>query len=86
VHTGYYAALGNDWTGGNTALQRRYLVQAAQEQEADGTMPAYAPRHSSDFMIILDSNTLWLKKPGRIHSIRLTGRCGMRAICATTLF
>lgn len=61
VQTGYYAALGNYWTFGDTALQRRYLRQAAQEQEANGMMPAYAPRHGDDFMVILDSNTSWIR-------------------------
>ena len=61
VQTGYYAALGNHWTFGDTALQRRYLRQAAQEQEANGMMPAYAPRHGDDFMVILDSNTSWIR-------------------------
>jgi hypothetical protein len=61
VQTGYYAALGNHWTFGDSALQRRYLRQAAQEQEANGMMPAYAPRHGDDFMVILDSNTSWIR-------------------------
>jgi hypothetical protein len=26
------------------------------------------------------------KKPGQVHLMRQTGRCGMRAICATTFF
>ena len=61
VQTGYYAARGNYWVFGDTALQRRYLVQAAQEQQANGLMPAYAPRHGDDFMVILDSNTAWIR-------------------------
>ena len=61
AQTGYYAALGNYFTFGDTALQRRYLVQVAQEQEANGIMPAYAPLAKDDYMIILDSNCLWIR-------------------------
>lgn len=61
AQTGYYAALGNYYTFGDYALQRRYLVQIAQEQEANGMMPAYAPLAKDDFMIIMDSNCLWLR-------------------------
>lgn len=61
AQTGYYAALGNYWTFGDTALQRRYLVQVAQEQFANGIMPAYAPLAKDDYMIILDSNCLWIQ-------------------------
>lgn len=61
AQTGYYAALGNYWTYGDTALQRRYLVQVAQEQEANGLMPAYAPLATDDFMVILDSNCLYIR-------------------------
>ncbi|MCB1119976.1 MAG: alpha-L-rhamnosidase N-terminal domain-containing protein [Verrucomicrobiae bacterium] len=61
VQTGYYASLGNYAIFGDTALQRRYLLQAAQEQEANGMMPAYAPRHGEDFMVILDSNAFWIR-------------------------
>ncbi len=61
AQTNYYAALGNYWTFGDTALQRRYLIQIAQEQEANGLMPAYAPLAKDDFMIILDSNCLWIR-------------------------
>ncbi len=61
AQTAYYACLGNYPTFGDTYLQRRYLTQIAQEQLADGTMPAYAPRHGDDFMVILDSNCFWLK-------------------------
>ena len=60
VQTSYYATLGNYFTFGDMALQRRYLVQAAQEQLANGIMPAYAPAASDDFMIILGSNCLWI--------------------------
>lgn len=61
AQTGYYGAMGNQWIFGDTALQRRYLVQTAQEQEANGIMPAYAPLKSDDYMVILDSNLLWIR-------------------------
>jgi hypothetical protein len=61
AQTNYYAALGNYWTLGDTELQRRYLIQIAQEQEANGLMPAYAPLAKDDFMVILDSNCLWIR-------------------------
>jgi hypothetical protein len=53
--------MGNQWIFGDTALQRRYLIQTADEQEANGIMPAYAPLKSDDYMIILDSNLLWIR-------------------------
>ena len=61
AQTGYYAALGNYWIYGDYTLQRRYLVQVAQEQLANGIMPAYAPLATDDYMIILDSNCLWMR-------------------------
>jgi alpha-L-rhamnosidase len=61
AQTAWYACLGNYAVFGDTALQRRYLVQIAQEQLANGIMPAYAPRHGSDFMVILDSNFFWVR-------------------------
>lgn len=61
AQTGYYAALGNYWTFGDTYLQRRYLLQVAQEQYANGIMPAYAPLAELDYMVILDSNCLWIR-------------------------
>jgi len=61
AQTGYYAALGNYFTFGDAALQRRYLLQVAQEQEANGIMPAYAPLAKDDYMVILDSNCLWIR-------------------------
>jgi alpha-L-rhamnosidase len=61
AQTGYYGAMGNHWIFGDTALQRRYLMQTAEEQEANGIMPAYAPLKSNDYMIILDSNLLWIR-------------------------
>jgi len=61
AQTGYYAALGNYWIFGDQALQRRYLIQVAQEQEANGMMPAYAPLAGDDYMVIVDANCLWLR-------------------------
>jgi hypothetical protein len=61
AQTGYYAALGNYYLFGDTALQRRYLLQTAQEQQANGIIPAYAPAASDDYMVILDSNCLWIR-------------------------
>lgn len=61
AQTGYYAGLGNYWTYGDPYLQRRYLVQIAEEQQANGIMPAYAPLGTDDFMIILDSNCLYIR-------------------------
>jgi alpha-L-rhamnosidase len=61
AQTSYYACLGNYPVFGDYALQRRYLMQIAQEQLPNGIMPAYAPRHGDDFMVILDSNCFWLK-------------------------
>jgi alpha-L-rhamnosidase len=61
AQTAFYACLGNYALFGDMALQRRYLVQIAQEQLANGMMPAYAPRHGNDFMVILDSNCFWIK-------------------------
>jgi len=61
AQTGYYAAMGNYWTFGDTFLQRRYLIQVAQEQMANGIMPAYAPLAKDDYMVILDSNCLWIR-------------------------
>ncbi len=61
AQTGYYAALGNYAVFGDTALQRRYLRQIAEEQQANGLMPAYAPRTGDDFMVILDSNCFWVR-------------------------
>jgi len=61
AQTAYYACLGNYPVFGDTALQRRYLLQIAQEQLPNGIMPAYAPRHGKDFMVILDANCFWLR-------------------------
>ena len=61
AQTTYYACLGNYSVFGDYALQRRYLTQIAEEQLANGIMPAYAPRHGDDFMVILDSNCFWIR-------------------------
>lgn len=61
AQTGFYAALGNYYLFGDTALQRRYLLQTAQEQKPNGIIPAYAPAASDDYMVILDSNCLWIR-------------------------
>jgi len=61
AQTAYYACLGNYPVFGDTALQRRYLKQIADEQLPNGIMPAYAPRHGNDFMVILDSNCFWIR-------------------------
>lgn len=61
AQTGYYGALGNYWIFRDHALQRRYLAQVAQEQIANGIMPAYAPLAADDYMIIMDSNCLWIR-------------------------
>jgi len=61
AQTGYYASLGNYWLFADAALQRRYLMQVAQEQEAGGLMPAYAPLAGADYMVILDANCLWIR-------------------------
>jgi alpha-L-rhamnosidase len=61
AQTGYYASLGNYWSYGDTALQRRYLIQIAEEQEGNGIMPAYAPLIGDDYMIMLDSNCFWIR-------------------------
>jgi len=61
AQTAYYACMGNYHLFGDTALQRRYLIQIAQEQMPNGIMPAYAPCHGDDYMVILDSNCFWLR-------------------------
>ncbi|MDP6039025.1 MAG: alpha-L-rhamnosidase N-terminal domain-containing protein, partial [Candidatus Latescibacteria bacterium] len=61
AQTAYYASMGNYHLFGDTALQRRYLIQVAEEQLANGLMPAYTPCHGDDYMVILDSNCFWLR-------------------------
>ncbi len=77
AQTGYYGALGNYYTFGDLTLQRRCLMQVAQEQMADGIMPAFAPLPTKDYMVILDSNCFWIKSlrnyflyGGDVESIR----------------
>jgi hypothetical protein len=61
AQTGYYAALGNYWTFGDQALQARKLFQVAQEAQPNGIYPAYGPLIEEDYMVILDSNLLWIR-------------------------
>ncbi|MBE7536874.1 MAG: alpha-L-rhamnosidase N-terminal domain-containing protein [Opitutaceae bacterium] len=58
--TSYYAARGNYAAFGDTWLQRRYLLQNAQEQEPDGTLGAYAPMTDGQYMPYLDVQFFWL--------------------------
>ena len=61
AQTSYHATLGNYPVFADLALQRRYLTQIAQEQQANGMMPAYAPLTGHDDMVILDSNCFWIR-------------------------
>jgi hypothetical protein len=61
AQTGYYGAMGNYWTFGDLALQAIKLVQVAQEVEPNGMFLAYGPFLDDDYMVILDSNMLWLR-------------------------
>ena len=61
AQTAYYAMLGSYYIFDNLELQRRYLIQTAQEQTANGIMPAYGPLAKDDYMIILGSNCLWIR-------------------------
>ncbi len=61
AQTAYYAMLGSYYIFDNPELQKRYLLQTAQEQTANGIMPAYAPLAKDDYMIILGSNCLWIR-------------------------
>jgi len=61
AQTGFYAVLGNYYTFGDHNLHARNLIQVAQEQFANGLMPAYAPLQTNDYMVILDSNLLWVR-------------------------
>jgi len=58
--TSYYAARGNYAAFGDTFLQRRYLVQNAEEQEPDGTLGGYAPIANGRYMPFLDVQFFWL--------------------------
>ncbi|AZQ64979.1 hypothetical protein EI427_22420 [Flammeovirga pectinis] len=61
AQTGYYGAMGNYWTFGDYALQAIKLVQVAQEAEPNGLLPAYGPLVNNDYMVILDSDILWIR-------------------------
>ena len=61
AQTGYYGSLGTYYTFSDFALQRRYLLHTAYEQNPNGIMPAYGPLSQGDYMVILDSNCLWLR-------------------------
>lgn len=61
AQTSYYAARGNYAAFGDTYLQRRYLIQIAQQQEPDGILPSYAPLTGDDFMVILESGLFWVR-------------------------
>jgi hypothetical protein len=58
--TSYYAAQGNYAAFGDTFLQRRYLLQNAEEQEPNGALPAYAPIQDGHFMPFLDAQFFWV--------------------------
>jgi alpha-L-rhamnosidase len=58
--TSWFAARGNYMAFGDQYLQRRYLVQIAQEQEPNGILPSYAPLTGDDYMVILESGLFWL--------------------------
>ena len=93
AQTAYYACLGNYPVFGDAALQRRYLTQIADEQLPNGIMPAYAPRHGNDFMVILDSNCLLGPWPASVfallrrrrHHAKLAACCPQAARAASQL-
>jgi len=58
--TSYYAARGNYAAFGDTFLQRRYLLQNAEEQEPDGALGGYAPVTDGRFMPFLDVQFFWI--------------------------
>jgi hypothetical protein len=64
VQTSYYASLGNYAVYGDPWLQRRYLVQHAQNQYPNGIMPMWSPWHIYDASRqnpgILEASHLWL--------------------------
>lgn len=61
AQTGFYGALGNYYTFGDYILQAQKLVQVAQEAETNGLFPAYGPLLNNDYMVIIDSNLLWVR-------------------------
>jgi len=64
VQTSYYASLGSYGVYGDSWLQRRYLVQHAQNQLPNGIMPMWAPwgvyKASKQVPGIYEANPLWL--------------------------
>ncbi len=58
--TSYYAAQGNYAAFGDTHLQRRYLIQNAEEQEPNGMIRAYAPISDGQAMPFLDEPFFWV--------------------------
>lgn len=58
--TSYYAAQGNYAAFGDTYLQRRYLIQNAEEQEPNGMIRAYAPISDGQAMPFLDEPIFWI--------------------------
>ncbi len=58
--TSYYAAQGNYAAFGDSFLQRRYLIQNADEQEPNGSLGAYAPISDGRFMPFLDAQFFWV--------------------------
>lgn len=64
VQTSYYASRGNYATFGDRYLQRRYLIQHAQDQLPNGIMPMWAPwgvyDSSNQMPGIFEANHFWL--------------------------
>ena len=64
VQTSYYASLGSYGVHGDSWLQRRYLVQHAQNQLPNGIMPMWAPwgvyKASKQVPGIYEASPLWL--------------------------
>jgi len=58
--TSYYAAQGNYAAFGDTFLQRRYLIQNADEQEPNGTLAMHAPMADGQFSPFLDAQFFWI--------------------------
>jgi|CXWL01.1.fsa_nt_gi hypothetical protein len=58
--TSYYAAQGNYAAFGDTFLQRRYLIQNAEEQEPNGNLGMYAPMEIGRFSPFLDAQFFWV--------------------------
>jgi hypothetical protein len=61
--TSYYAARGNYAAFGDSYLQRRYLVQIAQEQQSNGLFPVKAPKEfmpTNRFDSFLDGSIFWV--------------------------